>query len=137
MPKESNTHLYFAAYAKLVIDDHSTTERVRLDKDTIYLAGIGRETFAEAEQDARACVNTFARSTRGTILPRVFPLDLSRPYEVNPLYDACCEAQDWFEKKVAEMNELEVTMVHTAACRAGKRKKPNYYKRVLPDWIAE
>lgn len=113
----SNTLFHFVAYIRIQLPQEkrrnklvTLSDRLEIKNKTVYLGSIGLPTRAEAEAEAKHLVNTTPTASRGSILPRVFVLDLSLSYEVNPLYDAMCRAQDWFEKKIMEMNETLSTI---------------------------
>lgn len=77
--------------------------QVELKEDTIYFGGLAH-TEAEAAATAREIVNTHARAARGSILPRV------SPHIPGDLVGAMCDAQDWYESKVSEMNDSALTI---------------------------
>jgi hypothetical protein len=89
---------YLAIYARLIIERHTITLR----DDTVYLCGPPSPTHEQAEGVARACVNAASGENKWYMLPRVFEIE-----EGETLWDTMCRAQDFFERIVRSMNEVD------------------------------
>ena len=95
----ANVDRYLIVFVEIRCD-RSSTPSVTLHGETVYFGGL-TENFEAAERIAREIVRE-RQSPRRTILPRVieWPAGMA-------LYDALCEAQERFEKLIADMNEAD------------------------------
>lgn len=115
MATPTNTPLYHCVYAKLRIDKNGDLgQRVHMIGGTVYIGCIPTPDRDEAERAARHIAN----NTRACdiALPRVFEYRPD-PEDDNPYLGALCDATDWFESRLALMNEADETIEYHARRR--------------------
>lgn len=137
MPAQTTQPFYLAVFVRIEIDKHADPgERItyHLHGDIaspVYLCGTPTETLEEAEAQARAAVNDLSR-IHDCILPRVFQ---SLPDE--DLIDVGDRAEEWYEKKLAEMNETDEITTDPSQRRYHNPDDPRPMQKLTADQVRE
>lgn len=135
--------LYLAVYARIEIDKHADPgERITYkttgeNGSPVYICGPATPTLAEAETLAREAVNNHEGVARGPILPRVFKFGKNQEGQDENLIDVCYRAQEWYEKKLADLNESDEITAEPNQRRYHDPDDPRPMQKLSNDQVRE